>query len=367
MLRHAVALLFLFASTSAGISADRLVLFAGGGDTQDNVPATQAKLISPFGIDFDATGNAYLVELAGERGLKVDSQGTLHIVAGTGKKGAGGDGGPARQATFNGMHSLAVQRKTGDVYLADTWNGRVRKLDPKTGTIDAVAGQQYIDPLAKKKTYEYAGDGGPAREARFGGIYCICLSPDGSKLYITDLENRRIRVLDLRTGRVDLVAGNGKKGVPADGADARTSPLVDPRACAVDGKGNVYILERGGHALRVVDAQGKIRTVAGTGKSGNTGDGGPAIEATLSGPKHLCIDHDGSVIIADTANHVIRRYRPSDGIIVRLAGTGKKGMSGSGGAPLEVSFNEPHGVTVHPDGTLYIVDSLNNRVFRWQK
>jgi DNA-binding beta-propeller fold protein YncE len=336
--------------------ADKLVPFAGGGTGKENVAATQAKLIAPFGVDFDHAGNAYLVELAGERALKVDTKGIFTILAGTGKKGDSGDGGPARDATFNGMHSLAVT-PDGTVYLADTWNYRIRKIDPKTGVISAFAG------TGKKA---YGGDGGPARDAHFTGVFCIAFNFDHSKLYVTDLDNRRIRVIDMKTGIVDLVAGNGKAGIPADGADAKTAPLVDPRACCVDRKGNVYILERGGHALRVVDPQGKIRTVAGTGKPGNTGDGGDARKATLNGPKHLCVDLDDNVIVADTANHVIRKYTPADGRIVRIAGTGKKGDSGQGGEPLAVPFNEPHGVTVTRDGTLYLVDSFNHRVFRWQ-
>src|SRR5205814_1073477 len=112
----------------------------------------------------------------------------------------------------------------------------------------------------------------------------------------------------------------------------------------VDDKGNVYILERGGHALRVVDAVGKIRTVAGTGKAGLSGDGGPALKAAMNGPKHLCMDRDGNVIIADTANHVIRKYIVKDGTMVRIAGSGKKGNSGADGPPLAAQFDEPHGV-----------------------
>ena len=360
--------LILVGLSSQPARADRLVLFAGGGKETESVPAPRAKLITPFGIDFDRAGNAFLVELSGERVLKVDKQGVFHIVAGTGKKGNSGDGGPGREATFNGMHSLAIHPSTGDVYLADTWNCRVRKLDPQTGTISNVAGVSYLPATGGgKKAYQYAGDGGPALQAKFSGIYCIAFNNDGSKLYITDLENRRIRVMDLASGRVDLVAGNGERGVPPDGADAREAPLVDPRACAVDRAGNVYILERSGHALRVVDPRGKIRTVAGTGKKGNSGDGGPALQATLNGPKHLCFDREQNVIIADTANHVIRKYTPANGKIARLAGTGEKGNSGDGGPPLAVSFNEPHGVFVHSDGTLYIVDSNNGRVFRWEK
>lgn len=347
---------FIIFSVASTARADKLVRIAGGGTQENNVPATNAKLIQPFGIDFDKAGNYYLVELKGERVLKVDPKGNFTILGGTGVKGNAGDDGPALKASFNGMHSLAVT-PDGNIYAADTWNNRVRKIDP-SGKITAFAGS------GKKGD---KGFGGPAAQADLGGLYCIAFNADSTKLYLTDLDNRRIHVVDMKTGVLDLIAGNGKKGVPEDGADAKTAPLVDPRAACVDRKGNVYILERGGHALRVVNPSGKIRTVAGTGKAGNTGDGGDARMATLNGPKHLCVDLDDNVILADTANHVIRKYTPKDGKIVRLAGTGKKGDSKDGGAPLSVSFNEPHGVYVHADGTLYIVDSMNHRVFRWEK
>lgn len=339
--------------------ADKLVRIAGGGSGENNVPATDAKLIQPFGVDFDKAGNIYLVELKGERVLKVDPKGMFTILAGTGTKGNTGDGGPAIKATFNGMHSLAVT-PDGTIYAADTWNNRVRKIDPKSGKIEAFAG------TGKKAS---TGDGGPARDAELGGIYCIAFNHDFTRLYLTDLDNRKIHYVDMTSNTIHHVAGNGKKGVPDDGAMAKNAPLVDPRAACVDREGNVYILERGGHAMRVVDRSGKIRTVAGTGVKGNTGDGGDAIKATLNGPKHLCVDRNGiDIIIADTANHVIRKYTPKDGKIVRIAGTGKKGESGDGGDPLRVAFNEPHGVFIHPsNGTLYIVDSMNHRVFRWEK
>jgi sugar lactone lactonase YvrE len=353
---HACTLLLVLLGAGPA-RADKLVLVAGGGTGDDNVSATEARLAQPFGVDFDKVGNAYLVELKGGRVLRVDPKGILTLFAGTGTKGDGGDGGAARKASFNGMHSLAVA-PDGIVYVADTWNNRIRKIDPKTGIITAFAG------TGKKG---YAGDGGPAADAQFGGVYCLAFNADGSKMYVTDLDNRRIRVIAMKTGIVSLVAGNGDKGVPKDGSDAKSAPLVDPRAAAVDKKGNVYILERSGHALRAVDSDGKIRTVAGTGKAGNTGDGGDARQATLNGPKHLCVDHDDNVIIADSANHVVRKYTPGDGKIVRIAGTGKKGESGKGGDAAQVSLNEPHGVYVHRDGTLYIVDSLNDRVFRLER
>ncbi len=349
--------LALVLSAATAARADKLVLVAGGGKGTSGVPATQARLDTPFGVSFDGAGNMYAVEMIGGRVLKVDPKGMLTVLAGTGKKGNGGDGGPAAEAQFNGMHSLAVAAD-GTVYVADTWNNRIRKIDPKTGVITAFAGTG-----AKG----YGGDGGPALKAKFGGVYCVALSPDGKRLYVADLDNRRIRVIDLQTGVVNTVAGSGKKGVPPDGADARQSPLVDPRAVAVDQQGNVYILERSGHALRVVSADGKIRTVAGTGKPGLSGDGGPARKATLRGPKHLYVDLHDNVVIADSANHVIRVYDTRTGKIDRVAGTGKKGSTGVGGPPLEAEFDEPHGVYVHPSGTLYIVDSNNHRILKLAK
>ncbi|HTU19412.1 MAG TPA: hypothetical protein VMG10_15230 [Gemmataceae bacterium] len=339
---------------SAPARAEKIVLAAGGGDGGDGGPAREAKLQTPFGVDFDRAGNLYFVEFTGHRVRKIDRKGILSTVAGTGEKGYAGDGGPAAKAQFNSMHSLAVTPQ-GDIYLADTWNNRVRKIDARTGVIHTIAG------TGEKG---FGGDGGPATKARFGGIYCLALDGKGEKLYLADLDNRRIRMVDLRSGVVETVAGNGERGMPKDGAEARKAPLVDPRAVAVDAKGNVYILERGGHALRVVDAEGKIRTVAGTGKKGFRGDGGDALRAELNGPKHLCVDRNGDVLIADTENHVIRKYLPRSGKIVRIAGTGRKGRAGLDGPPRDAELSQPHGVTARPDGVIYISDSSNNRIVK---
>jgi DNA-binding beta-propeller fold protein YncE len=213
----------------------------------------------------------------------------------------------------------------------------------------------------------YSGDGGPALQAKFGGLYCLAFDAKGENLYVADLDNRRIRAIHVKSGIVTTVAGNGEKGVPKDGAEAKSQPLVDPRAVAVDSKGNVYICERGGHALRVVDPAGRIRTVAGTGKAGLAGDGGPALSAQMNGPKHLSVDADDSVLISDTETHTIRRYSPKDGKIARVAGTGKKGASGAGGAPEQCELARPHGAMVGPRGAIYISDSDNHRVLRIEK
>lgn len=343
----------------ANVRAERVVLVAGGGDKGEGSLAIEAKLNMPFGVDFDAAGNLYFVEIDGHRVCRIDSQGILTRIAGTGRKGDGGDGGPPLAAEFNALHNLAIA-KNGDIYLADTLNSRVRKIDVKTGLISTVVGSEK----------GFAGDGGPATKAKFSGIYCASLDPASERLYLADLDNRRIRMVDVRAGIVSTVAGNGQKGVPPDGAKASETPLVDPRAVAADRSGNVYVLERSGHALRIVTPAGEIRTIVGTGEKGASGDGGNARSATMNGPKHLCVDRDGGIIIADTENHVIRKYSAADGKIIRIAGSGKRGTGGTsdlGGSPLEVDLNQPHGVYVHPSGDLYISDSTGKRILKVER
>ncbi|HYE98834.1 MAG TPA: hypothetical protein VEJ18_07985, partial [Planctomycetota bacterium] len=168
-------------------------------------------------------------------------------------------------------------------------------------------------------------------------------------------------------GVVRTVAGNGRKGVPKDGEPATDQPLVDPRAAAVDSKGNLYVLERGGHALRVVDPAGRIRTVAGTGKPGLAGDGGPALQAQLNGPKHISIDAEDNVLIADAESHTVRLFSPKDGKLHRVAGNGKKGNAGVGGPAADCQLARPHGVQADARGRIWISDSDNHRVLRVEK
>lgn len=339
------------------LAGQRLVVFAGGGSKdEEGIRATEAVLKEPFGIVFDGTGNAFVIEMEkGQRLRRVDPAGYISTVAGTGVKGEAGDGGPAGNAQFNGAHSLDVA-PNGDLYIADTWNCTVRKIDAKSGVMSRLAG------TGQKG---FGGDNGQASRAELGGIYSVALDGRGAVAYLADLPNLRIRSVDLRTGIIRTVAGNGEKGIPKDGALAVEAPLVDPRAVAVDRKGNIYILERGGHALRVVDATGRIRTVVNaSGAKGATGDGGAALKATMNGPKHICIDGKDNVIIADAENHLIRRYEPRSGQIFRVAGTGVRGSAGIGGPPERAELNRPHGVYESSDGTLYIVDSYNDRVLK---
>lgn len=349
-----LALLSLLVLAPAAWAA-KIELVAGGGPQMAPCPARELQLKEPFGVEFTPAGEMIVVEMTtGQRVFRIDKSGFAQHLAGTGQKGNGGDGGDPKAAQFSGIHNLAIA-PNGTVYLADSFNQRVRFLTPDFSRVEAFAG-------TGRKGFE--GDGGPAIAAAIGTPMQVALDPKDEFLLIADLPNRRIRRVDLKTGVINTVAGNGLKGVPIDGQPALEQPLADPRAVVADADGGLYILERDGHALRYVDSGGKIKTVAGTGKKGLSGDGGPALEASLNGPKHLCLDRDGTVLIADAENHVIRRYFPKTGEIVRVAGTGKAGAAGLGGEPTECQLNRPHGVTIGPDGFLYITDSYNHRILR---
>jgi hypothetical protein len=333
----------------------RLLLVAGGGNTSSGVPAMAAKLNGPFGIAKDRTGVLYVSEETGNRVFKIDTAGLLTTVVGNGAVGNGGDGGPGAQAQVNAPHDIGIAPGTDDLYIADTYNRRVRKLALNTGIISAVAGSGQMGSSA---------DNVAAVGAQLGSIYSLAFSPTGSQLYLSDYDNRRVRVVDLKTGLLGSLAGTGQMGAPADGADARTSPLLDARAVAADSKGNVYILERAGNVIRVVDGAGKIRTVVGSGKAGASGDGGDALAATMNGPRHIFVDRDDNVLIADTENSLVRKYIPAEHKIVRVAGNGQVGTAGLGGPPESAQLNRPHGVFGDSDGVVYISDSDNDRVLK---
>ena len=319
---------------------------------------TAGKLTNPFAVAFGPQGEVYVVEMdKGERLCRIEADGRVTTLAGSGKKGLAGDDGPGTAAVFNGMHCLAAG-PGGVLYLADTFNNCLRTYDPATGRVARFAGTG-----AKG----FAGDDGPALDAKFGAFYSVAFDPKHTTLVMADLDNRRVRAIDVATGRVRTVAGNGAKGVPADGAKAMAQPLADPRAAAIGADGTIYIVERGGHALRAVKPDGTIRTVAGTGKAGSA-LGKTALACAMNGPKHVAVDRDGSVLIADSENHRVLRYRPEMETLELVAGSGQRGGAGLGGPAAKAELNRPHGVSVHPTtGEIYIADSENHRVVRLAK
>lgn len=309
----------------------------------NDLNAGSAKLKNPFGVDFDSTGTMWIVELEGGRVHQWTQQSGLSHVSGNGEKGYSGDGQSMSNAVYNGMHNLAIT-KSDEVMVADSWNHCVRKIDGKSGVVSTIAGTGKAG---------FSGDGESAKKAKFNFIMCITLTPDESGLLIADLKNRRIRLIDMKTGIVNTVAGNGKKAIPTDNALAIEEPLVDPRAVTMDSKKNIYILERGGHAIRKVSPEGRITTVAGSGKAGFKD--GTALNAQFGAPKHLCVDGKDRVIIADDNNAAIRMYDPESKIVSTLLGRGFGDES--------IKLKRPHGVTIY-DSKLYVVDSWNHRILR---
>jgi hypothetical protein len=237
----------------------------------DGGPALQAACETPYMCAFDPQGHMYVCMGQHHRIRRMDATtGIITLVAGTGENGYSGDGGPALQATFNMPYALTVDTN-GDIYVAERGNPIVRKIDGQTGRITTLAG------TGEKG---YSGDGGPANEARLREPNDVFLDGKGG-LLIADVQDQRIRRVDLRTGLISTFAGTGEKSRAGDGKRATEAGLMGPRAVCMDRLGNTYICEREGNGVRKVDAQGILTTIAGAeGVRGYTGDGGPALEAT---------------------------------------------------------------------------------------
>ena len=235
-------------------------------------------MIQPFSLVFGEDGTAYGVEYEkGNRVFSIKPDGEVQFIAGRNTPGgkklgdvAEGDGGNMTGARFNGMHELALHPDGKRVFIADTFNHRVRLLDLEVGSVSTFAGTG--------GKAGFGGDGGPASKAKFDQPYTVTLDSVGEKLLIADLGNFRVREIDLKSGMVRTVAGNGKKGMPKDGEPATSQPLVSPRAaCCCGPNGIIYHRIAKRNAVRKVDAMGKIHTIVSkSGKKGYSGDGGPA-------------------------------------------------------------------------------------------
>jgi len=379
----------------------------------DANPATQALLNKPKGVFEDSAGNVYISDTDNRRIRKVlASKGIIYCIAGNGTDGYGGDGGPAVDALLDTPLGIWVDA-SGDVYVADSENHRIRKLDVATGTIQTVAGNGapgYAGdgadaPSASLKTPAdvvvdawggiiiadtennvirkvypdtgrigtligevsggYIADGVPAVDALLNFPSRVARDASGN-FYLADTENNRIRKIDLETGIIETIAGIGEADYGGDGGLATAAAINMPAGVHVDGAGNVLIADTENSRIRRIDAiSGIISTLAGTGAAGFSGDGGDATVAQICKPASVRADADGNVLIADTENHVIRRINADNGTISTIAGIGGlDGYNGDGISATSATLKKPHDLWTDPSGNLYIADTENHRIRR---
>ncbi|MQG03569.1 MAG: hypothetical protein FI713_07595 [SAR202 cluster bacterium] len=322
------------------------------GYSGDGGPAWKADMDNPFHVEIDREGHfLYFADCFNFRIRRVD----LHRLivenfAGTGNQGHSGDGGPATEADIDEIYAIQMDMN-GGLYLCQRFNPAIRKIDGNTGTITTIAGTGI------------PGSG----EDGIPGTQSLLLEPndcalDGKGgLLIADVQDQKIRLLDLDSEIITTFAGTGKLEHTGDGGHALEAGIFGARAVCTDHLGNTFICERGGNTLRRVDRDGIITTIAGTGDKGYSGDGGPAVSATLNGPKAIRCDLQGNVLIVDTENHAIRLVEVSSGIISTIAG-GRKGPDGDDGDAMKSGMARPHGAVAGPNGELYVADSENQRI-----
>ena len=303
-------------------------------------------LNNPFGLTIGPDRALYVCDTGNHCIRRIGTDKEITTVAGTpGEKGYAGDGGPATGAKLFEPYEIRFD-KDGNMVFVEMRNHVVRKVDAKSGLISTIAGNG---------KQGFSGDGGLAIEATFNRPHSIGFGQDG-RLFICDIGNHRLRVVDPESGVVTTFAGNGKRGATPDGATLSPRlPLNGPRAIDFDKDGNLWLALREGNAVYKLDlAKNTIHHVAGTGKKGFTGNGGPAKDATLSGPKGVSIGPDGNVYLADTESHSVRMIDVKRGVLELIAGDGKKG-------PGE-RFARLHGIFVATNGTIYVGDSENHRI-----
>jgi uncharacterized protein (TIGR03437 family) len=353
----------------------------------DGGPAIEALLWSPNGVSVDAAGNIYIADTGDARIRRVSPDGTITTVAGT-FAGFAGDGGPATSAELSDP-SKAIVAPNGSIYIADTSNSRIRVIGPD-GTIQTVAGtgtglsgprdvavdaagnlyiadtnngrirrvaHGQLTTIAGSGLFGYQGDEGPAVNAAFASPRGVAVDGQGN-VYVADTINNRVREIAI-DGTITTIAGGANAGFSGDGRPAVLAALTQPTSVAVDSTGNVYVADTGNDRIRRIGTDGIITTIAGTGTSGFTGDGGPAIAAELNEPESVAVDRLGNVYIADTGNDRIREVSAA-GVITTVAGSDP--AAGNNGPAVSARLFEPSGVARDAAGNLYIADSLNNEV-----
>ncbi len=314
----------------------------------DSADARLIRLNYPGAMAIDPDGNVIFADRSNHRIRKVATDWSITTIAGYGSyRGYSGDGGPAWSAQLNFPSGVALDA-AGNIYVSDQYNHAIRKIDVN-GIITTIAGNG---------TPGFDGDGGPAVNALFDNPDDLAIL--GSNLYISDKFNNRVRVIDLDTGIITTVAGNGAWGRGAENVGATTTPLDTPRGIDVAPDGTLYITASGVAQVKMVTPGGIISTIAGDGVAGNSGDGGPAILARMRTPTDVALAPGNVLYVADYRSHVIRRIDLSTGIITRYAGTGYAGYTGDMGPALDATFNYPQNLAVNYIGDLFVADRLNH-------
>ena len=315
--------------------------------------ATNASLAFPSSVAVDTAGNFFIADLLHQRVRRVDAAtGIITTVAGNGTFGFGGDGGLATNASLAFPSSVAVDA-AGNVFIADTFNERIRRVDAATGIITTVAGNG---------TAGYGGDGSAATGANWNDPIGVAVD-SVSNVFIADTFNQRIRCVDAATGFISTVAGNGTFGFNGDGGLATDAWMRDPVGVALDSAGNLFITDQNNQRIRRVDAAtGTMSTVAGSGTFGFGGDGGLATNASLSRPTGAALESAGNLFIADQSNQRVRRVDAATGIMTTVAGDGTFGYTGDGGLATDACLKNPAGVALDSAGNLFIADQSNHRI-----
>ncbi len=339
----------LLLSLNALAQQDVITTAVGGGP--NDIPALDSNLYNPVGVAVDSSGNYYITGYYQNRIFKVNTSGTLTVVAGSGAQGFTGDGvtGGAANASLYRPFGLAVD-STGIVYFADQYNCVVRKVDT-AGTITTIAGIG--------NSCGYSGDGGKGTAAQLYYPAAVALDSSGN-LFIADTDNCRVRKLVISSNTITTYAGNGTCGYTGDGSLATGAEIYYPQGLAADSSGNLFIADTNNYVIREVTKSSlKISTVAGNHTYGFSGDSGPATSAELTNVYSLAVSGT-TVTIADNNNYRIRQFTVG-GNISTVAGTGSAGFCGDAGKATAACFNQPTGVAIS-GSNIYVADQYNYRI-----
>jgi sugar lactone lactonase YvrE len=322
---------------------------AGGGEfgyLGDGGPATAAGLNYPQGIAVDGSGNVYVTDTHRIRRIAATT-GMIMTIAGNGQPGFSPDGTPAAAATLNAPTGI-IADSSGNIFFAETGNNRIRKIDVQTGALVTIAGNGQAS---------FSGDNGAATAAALNGPAMLAFDNNQSNLYFSDSANHRIRKVNLASGVITTVAGNGTADYTGNGGPATSATLNYPFGVALDSANNLFISDRlNGVIRRVASSTGIITTFAGTHSFGFGGDGGPAAQALINYPLGLAFDSQGNLFFADAGNSRIRRVAAGTNIITTVAGTGQAGFSGDNIPATSAALVFPLALRFDGNGNLIFTD-----------